>query len=172
MEFYHLKRGGKVMFNEVLSHVHPIIVHFPIALIVIATCYDLFRIITKRKLSPKQGYWLWVIAFISAWIAVGTGPEDDARGNTNVFEYHQNLADLTTVLTFIVVAFRSFFIFKKKELLRSVLVVYCLLSLVCTVGILSVGYFGGKMVYDQGVGVKMNGKFVNPPKEGNFHQND
>lgn len=154
------------MFNEVLSHIHPIVVHFPIALIIIASCYDLFWIITKRKLSPKNGFWLWVIAFISAWIAVGTGPEDDARGNTNVFEYHQNLADAATVLSFLVVAFRSYFIFKKKEILRSLLVVYCLLSLITSVAILSVGYFGGKMVYDQGVGVKMDGKYVNPPVPG------
>jgi uncharacterized membrane protein len=160
------------MFQEVLSHVHPIIVHFPIALIIIATGYDLFWIVTKRRISPKLGFWLWVLAFISAWIAIGTGPEHDARGNTNVFEYHEKLADVATVLSFLVVAFRAFFIFKKKELLRSILVVYCLLTLLSSVAILSVGYFGGKMVYDQGVGVKMHGKFVNPPVEGKFQQND
>lgn len=160
------------MFQEILSHIHPIIVHFPIALIIIATCYDLFWVITKRRLSPKKGFWLWAIAFISAWIAIGTGPEHDARGNTNVFEYHEKLADLATILSFLVVAFRVFFIFKKKEILRSLLVVYCLLSLISTVAILSVGYFGGKMVYDQGVGVKMHGKYVNPPVPGKLGQND
>ena len=160
------------MFQEVLSHIHPIIVHFPIALIIIATCYDLFWILTKRKISPKKGFWLWAIAFISAWIAIGTGPEHDARGNTNVFEYHENLADIATVLSFLVVAFRAYFIFKKKEILRSLLVVYCLLSLITSVAILSVGYFGGKMVYDQGVGVKMHGKYVNPPVPGKFGHDD
>jgi uncharacterized membrane protein len=160
------------MFQEVLSHVHPIIVHFPIALIIIATGYDLFWIVTKRRISPKLGFWLWVLAFISAWIAIGTGPEHDARGNTNVFEYHEKLADIATVLSFLVVAFRAFFIFKKKELLKSILVVYCLLTLLSSIAILSVGYFGGKMVYDQGVGVKMHGKYVNPPVEGKFQQND
>jgi uncharacterized membrane protein len=152
------------MFQEVLSHIHPIVVHFPIVLIIIATCYDLFWIITKQKLSPKQGFWLWTLAFLTAWLAVGTGPEEDARGNTNVFEYHQNLADFTTGLTFIVVAIRFFFLFKKKEFRKSLLIIYCMLSLTCSASILSVGYFGGKMVYDQGVGVKMNGKYVNPPK--------
>lgn len=160
------------MFQEVFSHIHPIMVHFPIALIIIATCYDLFWIIKNRKLSPKQGLWIWILAFISAWIAVGTGPDHDARGNTNVFHFHENLADLTTVLAFIVVAFRAFFIYKKKELLRSSLVAYCLLSLLCSVSILSVGYFGGKMVYDQGVGVKMHGKYVNPPKPGKFQHDN
>ncbi len=159
------------MVQEVFSHIHPIMVHFPIALIIVATCYDLFIMITKRKLSPKQGIWLWVVAFLSAWIAVGTGPENDARGNTNVFHTHEQLADAATLISFLVVAIRVFFIFKKKEFLRFSLAVYCIVSLVAAASILSVGYFGGKMVYDQGVGVKMNGKYVNPPKAG-FHGED
>ena len=160
------------MFNELLSHIHPIMVHFPIALIIIATCYDLFLMVTKRKFSPKQGFWLWTVAFLSAWIAIGTGPEHDARGNTNVFEYHESLADIATILAFLVVAFRAFFIFKKKELHKASLVIYCLLALICSASILSVGYFGGKMVYDQGVGVKMDGKYVNPPKTDGLHHDD
>lgn len=153
-----------MMFEELISHIHPIMVHFPIVLIIMATCYDLFLIITKRELSPKQGFWLWTLAFIFAWIAVGTGPEDDVGGNTNIFEYHENLADLTTVLTFLVVAFRILFLFKKRIFQKSTLIVYCLLSLICSGAILSVGYFGGKMVYDQGIGVKVNNTYVNPPK--------
>jgi len=160
------------MFQEVLSHIHPIMVHFPIALIIIATCYDLFLLITKRQLSPKRGFWLWTIAFISAWIAVGTGPDHDARGNTNVFEYHENLADVTTIIAFIVVAFRAFFIYKKKEILKSMFAVYLIISVLCSASVLTVGYFGGKMVYDQGVGVKMHGKYVNPPKPGKYGNDD
>ena len=101
------------MFQEVFSHIHPIMVHFPIAIIIIATIYDFLLMITKRKVSPKQGFWLWVLAFFSAWIAVGTGPDHDARGNTNVFHYHEQLADLTTVLAFIVAAVRLLFMYKK-----------------------------------------------------------
>ncbi|PEQ93237.1 hypothetical protein CN481_12990 [Bacillus sp. AFS006103] len=160
------------MFEELISHIHPIMVHFPIALIIIATCYDLFWMVTKRRFSPKRGFWLWAIAFISAWVAIGTGPEHDARGNTNVFEYHESLADIATVLAFLVVAFRAFFIFKKKEFYKISMVMYCLLTLICSASILAVGYFGGKMVYDQGVGVKMDGKYVNPPKTEAFHSND
>ncbi|PGY10336.1 hypothetical protein [Bacillus sp. AFS031507] len=62
----------------------------------------------------------------------GTGPEHDARGNTNVFEYHESLADIATILAFLVVAFRVFFIFKKKEFHKASLVMYCLLTLICS----------------------------------------
>jgi uncharacterized membrane protein len=157
------------MFQEVFSHIHPIMVHFPIALITIATIYDFLLMITKRRVSPKQGIWLWILAFLSAWMAVGTGPEHDAMGNTNVFRYHSTLADITTMIAFVVVAVRVFFAYKKKDFVRASLVAYCVLALLCTVSVLSVGYFGGMMVYDQGVGVKMHGQYVNPPKPGNFH---
>lgn len=160
------------MFQEIFTHIHPIVVHFPIALIIVATCFDIFVVITKRKLSPKKGLWLWILAFFSAWIAVGTGPEDDARGNTNVFHYHETMADIATAVSFLVVAFRVFFMVKKKEFIRFSLIAYSILSLICTVSILTVGYFGGKMVYDQGVGVKIHGKYVNPPKSERFHTDD
>lgn len=159
------------MFQEVFSHIHPIMVHFPIALIIIATCYDFINAIKNRTLSPKKGIWLWIIALVSAWIAIGTGPEDDARGNTNVFHYHESLADVTSIIALVVVALRIFFIVKKKEFVRFSLIIYCILSMLCTASILSVGYFGGKMVYDQGVGVKMHGKYVNPPVQGKY-END
>lgn len=160
------------MFTEVFSHIHPIMVHFPIAVILIATCYDLLLAITKRKFSPKKGIWLWVLAFLSAWIAVGTGPDEDARGNTNIFHTHENLAHITTILAFLVLAVRIFFMVKKKEFLRFSLVIYCIVSLICLGSIFATGYYGGKMVYDQGVGVKMHGKYVNPPKPRSFHKGD
>lgn len=160
------------MIKEAFSHIHPIMVHFPIALIIIATCYDLFIVFAKRKLSPRQGFWLWLVAFIFAWIAVMTGPDEDARGNTNIFHLHENLAHYTTILAFLIVALRFFFLVKKKEFIRLTLIIYCILIVICTVGILSTGYFGGKMVYDQGVGVKMHGKYVNPPKPGKYHMGD
>jgi hypothetical protein len=40
-----------------------------------------------------------------------------------------------------------------------------LVSVLSAGGVLATGYFGGAMVYDQGVGVKINGKYVNPPKQ-------
>ncbi|MDP4086350.1 MAG: DUF2231 domain-containing protein [Bacillota bacterium] len=160
------------MFTEVFSHIHPIMVHFPIAIIFIATIYDLIMAITKRKFSPKKGLWLWVLAFLSAWVAVLTGPDEDARGNTNIFHTHENLAHITTILSLLVLAVRIFFMVKKKDFLRFSLVIYCVVSLICLGGVLATGYYGGKMVYDQGVGVKMSGKYVNPPKQGKFDQGD
>lgn len=160
------------MFQEVFSHIHPIMVHFPIALIIIATCYDFIIAIAKRELSPKRGIWLWVIALIGCFIAAATGPEGDARGNTASFKYHSELADIATILTLIVVALRLFFMVKKKKFMKLSVIIYCILALASTATILAVGYYGGKMVYSDGVGVKVHGKYVNPPVPGKFHESD
>ncbi|MFD0049771.1 DUF2231 domain-containing protein [Actinomycetes bacterium NPDC127524] len=154
------------MINEVLAHIHPIIVHFPIVIILLAALYDLFFAILHKKAAPK-GNWVWLAAFLSAWIAIGTGPGHDARGNTDIFHYHDNLATLTTFLAFFILAYRVFFRIKSKAMVRQWLAISTILSVLCAAGILSVGYFGGKMVYDQGVGVKVHGKYVNPPKNHN-----
>ncbi|MBS4172259.1 DUF2231 domain-containing protein [Bacillus sp. FJAT-49736] len=151
------------MINEIFSHIHPIVVHFPIVIITLTAVYDLLYAIFRRKASPR-GHWFWLLAFLSAWLAIGTGPGEDARGNTNIFHYHDTWATITTWLALIVTIFRFFFVMKRKELIQLWLVISCILSIVCAVGILTVGYIGGKMVYDQGIGVKMDGKYVNPPK--------
>jgi uncharacterized membrane protein len=152
------------MISEVQTHIHSFIVHFPIAIISIATFYDLFWILIKRKFTPKQGYWLWLLGFITMWIAIGTGPADDAEGNSNFFSSHENMALLATLITFFVIAIRTMMLLKKKEPIKTMLIAYCILMLLSTVTTLSVGYYGGKMVYTEGIGVKLNGKFVNPPE--------
>ncbi|MCM3024781.1 hypothetical protein M3576_15880 [Weizmannia ginsengihumi] len=152
------------MMNEIFSHIHPIVVHFPIVIITLTAIYDLFFAVVRRKSSPN-GHWFWLLAFLSAWIAVGTGPGHDARGNTNIFHYHKLLAAITTWATFLMVVFRFTFVFRKREIIKQWLIIGSILSIICAVGILSVGYFGGKMVYDQGIGVKIHGKYVNPPKQ-------
>ena len=59
------------MFNEITSHIHPIMVHFPIVLIIVGLGVDLTFAIRKRALAPTQGLWNldigcpWCMAFCS-----------------------------------------------------------------------------------------------------------
>jgi uncharacterized membrane protein len=154
------------MFSEITSHLHPIIVHFPIALIVVCVAFDLYRVIRKGDFSPKDGLVLWVIAALSAGIAVASGPDEEARGITTLIHTHSTLANITLWLAILAVVIRLFVWRIKSQTKMSgvVLTAYMLVSVLSAGGVLATGYFGGAMVYDQGVGVKMNGKYVNPPK--------
>ncbi|PGM56104.1 hypothetical protein [Bacillus sp. AFS053548] len=78
---------------------------------------------------------------------------------------HDQLAILTSWLVTIVAAFRIYSTyFKKKELFSKLNFLYLIFSLVSLILVLSVGYYGGKMVYIDGINVKVHNKLVNPPK--------
>ncbi|WP_052339470.1 DUF2231 domain-containing protein [Gorillibacterium massiliense] len=153
------------MFSEITNHIHPILVHFPIALIIIGLCYDLVLAVKNRSLLPKQGAWLWVIAAAGAWLAVLTGPEEDARGNTTYLDIHSTLADFTAWVVTVLALWRLWQIIRgNKPFVKTFLVAYLVLSIASGALVLGTGYYGGKMVYTDGVGVKANGTMVNPPK--------
>ncbi|GMK40304.1 hypothetical protein PCCS19_33600 [Paenibacillus sp. CCS19] len=152
------------MLTEITSHLHPILVHFPIALIAIAVGYDLVYAIMHRSLPPKQGLWLWLIAAVSAWLAVSTGPEEDAYGNTTFLDIHSMLADATAWVVTALTAFRLFMHYRNKQIAKATLALYLVISIASLGLVLGTGYYGGKMVYSDGVGVKVNGQDVNPSK--------
>ncbi|WP_314590036.1 DUF2231 domain-containing protein [Paenibacillus terrigena] len=153
------------MISEIFNHLHPIIVHFPIAIIVIALCYDVIQIMKNRALMPKQGIWLWLTAALGAWLSVATGPEDDARGNTTYLDIHSTLADLTAWVVTLLVVWRLWQTLRgNRPFTKFILVSYLILSIASCALVLGTGYYGGKMVYSDGIGVKVNGTDVNPPK--------
>jgi uncharacterized membrane protein len=53
--------------------IHKLIVHFPIALIIIATIYDSWAVYTRRPELHRTGYGLTLWAAVGALAAVGTG---------------------------------------------------------------------------------------------------
>lgn len=159
------------MMSEITDHLHPILVHFPIAMITISLLYDLFIVWKKKHLPPTNGLWLWIISAVSAALSVATGPDELARGNTIFIETHSRLGNITMWFTFIVVAYRLWNWYKQKEFQSFPLVLYLLISIVTCICVLVTGYYGGKMVYDQGVGVKKNGAYVNPPVHRPHHDN-
>jgi uncharacterized membrane protein len=105
------------------------------------------------------------IAAASAIAAHITGPGREARGITSLIQIHASLADYTVWAAIIVVAIRLFvWIVRSQQQMKGVyLTVYMLFSLLSVVIVLATGYYGGARVYDQGIGVRMNGQYVNPP---------
>jgi uncharacterized membrane protein len=161
-----LLRRRKIMLTEVTQHIHPIIVHFPIAIITIAFLYDVFNAFREGSFLPERGLALWMIAVIGAWISVGTGPEEHAHGNTTYLGIHSTLADITAIIVSVIAAYRLWLtITNRKVLFQKLKYLYLIISVVAVVFIFSVGYYGGKMVYDDGIGVKVNNTYVNPPRK-------
>ena len=117
----------------------------------------------------KNGLWLWLAAVAGAWLSVATGPEEDARGNTIYLDIHSTLADFTAWAVTILVVFRLWMFWSEnRPIIKGILIGYLLISVASCTLVLATGFYGGKMVYTDGVGVKVNGTAVNPSK--NFHK--
>jgi len=160
------------MFSEIFAHLHPIVVHFPIVMITVALLYDLVFAFWKRSIKPENGLWLWLIAAVGTWVSVATGPDHDARGNTQYLHLHERLADYTAWAVSILVVFRLWMFLKKnKPIIKGILIVYLLVSVASCTLVLATGFYGGKMVYSDGIGVKVNGTAVNPSKAFNRKRN-
>ncbi|MBE3552527.1 MAG: hypothetical protein IMX06_06660 [Kyrpidia tusciae] len=158
---------------DLFRHPHPIVVHFPIALIVIAAAYDLITVFRHREIPPGRGLLLWLVAAAGAALAVATGPEHDARGISAWFEPHERLADVTLILTLIVAAWRLWAVWRHRPVGGAVKkTAYAVLSLSAAVAVLVSGYYGGQMVYEEAIGVSMNGNLVHPPIPGSHGEHD
>jgi len=146
---------------EDFPKLHPMIVHFPIVLIILALISQLLSFfIFKNELS-----WATIIlitggfvgAIFASYIIHGGDPDLSLLHPIvkETFEKHEKYANLTVWLSGIAMLFKfiSHFIFKKK--LISEIIVACLL-LGATYTIAVTGDMGARLVYIQTIGVQGN----------------
>ncbi len=103
-----------------ILHLHPMLVHFPIALIFTSVFFDLLYRITKNGDFQKFGYYLLTLAVLSGVLASGSGILiEDKIESTGISEQHiddhKGLALATMALFAALLAFRFF---KKKRNFR------------------------------------------------------
>jgi len=138
---------------------HPLSVHFPIALLLIATLFKCFAVFSKAKTWKNAGSFLLYLGTIGAWISIYTG--DMADGivsrelcDPTVLKDHENAA-WTVVWLFSIASvidlLRITRIIKLKSNLIKVVAV--LLMLVGSGFLVYTGHLGAKLVYQQGAGV-------------------
>ena len=143
---------------------HPLVVHFPIALLILAGVIEIVIVFAKMELLNRFGTLLVVLGVISGFVtlATGDGAEHFAESKwgdavESQIEPHENFADISmiiySVLTVIKILFRHNifkFSFLQSKALRggimSVLIV--LLSLGGIASLAVTGHLGGKIVYE------------------------
>jgi uncharacterized membrane protein len=138
------------MFNT--AHLHPMIVHFPIALITVGFLAEVFSLFFKNeKCLSKTGFYLLLLGALAAIAAWSTGQlftNEPAQGEiVRVFESHETGALITMILMIVGSAFRLFLVIKKKEETQLKWIafgIYCLAFMAVTY----TGFMGGTMVYN------------------------
>jgi uncharacterized membrane protein len=133
------------------SFLHPIVVHFPIALIITGFAADTAYLIYKKEIClRKAGFYLMVLGALGALAALLTGElfmAHPGEGDlARMFEKHETGAWITLVTIWIGVLFRIYLVVKKKENSSLKWVVY---TLYCAAfaAVAVTGHLGGYMVW-------------------------
>lgn len=135
-----------------LSHVHPMLVHFPIALVAAGFLLELIYLINKKEVClTKAGYYLLILGTLSAvvtWLSgmFFTSAMEGAAGE--VRETHELMATVTVILLVIAAAIRMYVTVKKKDDDRTLKNVAFIFYALATAGVFATGFFGGTLVYN------------------------
>lgn len=143
-----------------LNHLHPMIVHFPIALLMVGFLADLLGITLKKEFFNRAGYYLLILGTIGVIAAYFSGEfagdgvvEAGALGQA--LETHESAAliSLWLMVGTALVRIGAVIFNRYNGIIRIIAI------LLFFVGILSIartGYYGGELVYKHAAGVQLN----------------
>ncbi|MDR5589947.1 DUF2231 domain-containing protein [Christiangramia sp. SM2212] len=139
---------------------HPLSVHFPIVLLLMATLFKLIGLWSSKITWDHGGRFLLLLGVIGVWIAIYTG--DLADGivsrqlcDPTVLKEHENFA-YTTAWIFtatLILEFLMKYVDLLKNRITSVLLVILILAGSGT--LTYVGHLGAELVYQQAAGVNI-----------------
>jgi uncharacterized membrane protein len=138
------------------SHLHPMVVHFPIAIITVGILADIVSLLFKKeKCLSTMGLYLEVLGVLAALVTVGTGyfltnPMDGEAGALR--ERHELFAFLTLGTLIVAAFFRILLVYLNKEETRMKYVAMGIFFL-SFVFVTITGYLGGNLVYEYMVGI-------------------
>ena len=132
------------------EHFHPMLVHFPIALVMIGFLADLASLIIKKELCfPKISFYLLIIGTLGALAAVTTGyffTSEMLGAAGDVRETHELLAFATLSLLILTSVLRIILLRKPDNngLKWSAFILYAIAAVLVSI----TGAMGGTLVYN------------------------
>jgi uncharacterized membrane protein len=144
-----------MMFNT--THIHPMIVHFPIALISIGFLAEVLSLFFRNeKCLSKTGFYLMLTGALAAIAAWSTGQlfagEPTQGAIVDVFQKHETGGLITMILIVIGAAFRLWLFIKNREETQLKWIAFGLYFMAFT-AVLFTGFMGGIMVFNFMVGL-------------------
>ena len=143
-----------------LTHLHPMLVHFPIALLFVGILSETAGLFMKKEFFSTAGFYLLLLGAAGAGAAYVSG-ENAGDGITEVgalkaaLETHEGAALLTVWLAVAAAVVRvAVVVFKKYSGLYKAAAYGLFLCAVLSVG--RTGFYGGELVYKHAAGVQLN----------------
>ena len=140
------------------AHLHAMIIHFPIALLMVGFLSEIIALFYNRILFRKIAFYLLLlgaVGAISAYISGGYAAEGIETGRlAEAIEAHEEAALITLWLAIITAIYRAALLFFKYE--RSWTKWVGILLFAALVGsIIYTGDKGGELVYEHGAGLEL-----------------
>ncbi len=137
--------------------IHPMVVHFPIALMTVSVIFDLIAMRWPHKNFQDAGFYTLIAGLLGAATAVGTGAMAEEmveeRGiPESVLEIHEALGYATLFFFIGLLALR---LLMRWKLIKEIPALYLAMGFVGIVILTAASYFGGSLVYDFGAGVNV-----------------
>ena len=133
------------------SHLHPMLVHFPIALITFGFIAVFVTVLFRKKhYLPKTGYYLLLAGTAMALIALLSGVlfTSDLSGSAAVVQdQHETFAWITLLLSIGTSVFWSFLKYRNQESTNMKWVVLVMYGL-AAISVSITGFLGGTLVYN------------------------
>ena len=149
---------------EFLADLHPNIVHFPIAFLLIYVLLEITGIVTKKEFFQKSAHLFLLLGVLAAVAAVITGNQASNIASEwknkgaviplDLISEHEEYATITLWYFTALLFLRTFYIIKKK-FKGIVQYIFILLAVVGAYLVYQTGDHGGRLVYDHGVGTEL-----------------
>lgn len=147
-----------------LAHIHPMLVHFPLALLPVAVSAQAITVakgqsLFERSCTAQAGFWLLALAAVGAIAAAIFGDQAlDIAREAGVpmaqMEGHEELGMLTAWLLVGMAALNAFF-YRKQSTSRPLSLAVLFGGIALLVLLFTTAWFGGQLVYDLGISVRV-----------------
>ena len=146
---------------EFFAQFHPKLIHFPIAFFLVYLLLELLGAIFKKDFFSKAAHLFLLFGVLGALAAVLTGnlAENAFEGwnktTKAIVETHSTYANITLWYFTSLMVLRTFIVLRKKfsNLFKYI---FCVLALVGSYFVYQTGEYGGKMVFQHGVGTQFH----------------
>jgi uncharacterized membrane protein len=140
------------------THLHAMLIHFPIALLLVAFLSEIISLFLKKEFFKNVAFYLLILGTlgtVAAYITGNAAGEGVEEGPLKIpMELHEQAATITLWLAIITAIFQItlFFLKYKTTFTRSIGIIL-FATLIAAVS--RTAYLGGQLVYNHGAGVQL-----------------
>ncbi|MGD8305633.1 MAG: hypothetical protein PVF17_03180 [Ignavibacteria bacterium] len=145
---------------EFLAELHPKVVHFPIALLMISVLFDVVGILSKKEYFHKSAHLLLLLGVLGSFAAAFTGNQAFSsykfwnNSSGELMSNHELYANITIWYFTLILFLRTFLVLRKKYF-TPVKYIIIVLGIVGCYFLFQTSEYGGKLVNKYGIGTDL-----------------